>query len=120
VHAAVLMSGVKVGSVSAIDLDPDGKSVTISLRIHKKYSVYKTARFVIEQSGFLGINTWPSAGGQPGPVFEDGGQARAEAPFNLQEVARSASGFVLRVTRPPSASTRPSPTCGAWCSTTRR
>ena len=53
-RAQVLMSGVQVGTVSDMQLAPDGKSVTITLRIYQQYQIYKDARFVIEQSGFLG------------------------------------------------------------------
>ena len=48
------MSGVQVGTVSDMQLAPDGKSVTITLRIYRQYQIHKDARFVIEQSGFLG------------------------------------------------------------------
>src|SRR5437762_13228085 len=53
-RADVLMSGVQVGTVSAIQLAPDGKSVTITLRLYKKYEIHKDADFIIDQSGFLG------------------------------------------------------------------
>ena len=53
-RAGVLLAGVQVGSVSDIQLADDGKSVTIFLRIYKNCKIYHDARFVIEQSGFLG------------------------------------------------------------------
>ena len=53
-RASVLLAGVQVGDVSDIQLAPDGKSVTILLRIYKDYKIYHDARFVIQQSGFLG------------------------------------------------------------------
>src|SRR5271154_189135 len=53
-RASVLLAGVQVGSVSDISLAPDGKSVTIFLKIYKDYKIYHDARFVIEQAGFLG------------------------------------------------------------------
>lgn len=97
-RAQVLMSGVQIGTVSEIRLAPTGKFVTITLRIYSEYKVYKTAEFFIEQSGFLGdqyIAIVPR--NNQGPVFENGGVANAEAPFNMLEVARSASGFVKRI-----------------------
>ncbi|HUA69377.1 MAG TPA: MlaD family protein [Candidatus Saccharimonadales bacterium] len=97
-RASVLLAGVQVGNVSGIQLAPDGKSVTIFLRIYKDYKIYHDARFVIEQSGFLGdqyVAVIPTAN-QP-PVFQDGANVECEAPFNLQEVARSASGFIQRI-----------------------
>jgi phospholipid/cholesterol/gamma-HCH transport system substrate-binding protein len=98
VRAQVLMSGVQVGTVSNIRLASTGKFVTITLRIYSEYKVYKTAEFFIEQSGFLGdqyVAIVPKE--NEGPVFRDGDVARAEAPFNMLEVARAASGFVKRI-----------------------
>ncbi len=97
-RAAVLMSGVQVGSVSELQLDPDGKSVTVTLRIYGQYVIHKDARFVIEQSGFLGdqyVGIVPTK--NAAPRFQAGDVAQAEPPFNLQEFTRSASGFVSRV-----------------------
>ena len=53
-RAGVLLAGVQVGSVSDIQLADDGKSVTMVLKIYKDFTIYHDARFVIEQSGFLG------------------------------------------------------------------
>ncbi len=96
--AGVLMSGVQVGTVSDIQLAPDGRTVTITLRIFSQYVIRKDARFVIEQSGFLGdqyIGVVPTE--NKGEPFRNGGTAQAEAPFNLQEFTRSAAGFIARV-----------------------
>jgi phospholipid/cholesterol/gamma-HCH transport system substrate-binding protein len=96
--AMVLMSGVQVGTVSELRLAEDGKSVTITLRIHSQYPVHKDAKFVIEQSGFLGdqfVAILPTK--NAAEKFPDGGEATAEAPFDLQEVARSAAGFIQRI-----------------------
>lgn len=97
-RASVLVSGVPVGSVSDIQLAPDGKSVTILLKIYKQFKIYSDARFVIEQSGFLGdqyVAVIPTA--NQGPLLKDGDEVICEAPFNLQEVARSAAGFIQRI-----------------------
>ena len=97
-RAQVLMSGVQVGTVSAIRLAPSGKYVSIGLRIYSEYKIYKSARFLIEQSGFLGdqyVAILPT--NNEGDVLKNGAIAEAEAPFNMLEVARSASGFVKRV-----------------------
>ncbi len=98
VKASVLMSGVQIGSVSDIKLAPDGKSVTMALRIYSQYVIHKDARFVIEQSGFLGdqyVSIIPTA--NESEAFRPGDSAQAEPPFNLQEFTRSASGLVRRV-----------------------
>src|SRR5262249_42945878 len=52
--ASVLMSGVQVGVVRDIRLGPQGTNVTIFLSIYQEYKIHKDARFLIEQSGFLG------------------------------------------------------------------
>src|SRR3954465_13811580 len=85
--ASVLMAGVQIGTVADIKLGPQGTNVTITLRIYEQYQIHKDARFVIEQSGFLGdqfVAIMPTANA-PG-VFHDQDVAESEAPFNLQEV----------------------------------
>jgi len=97
-RAAVLMSGVQVGTVSAIRLAPDGRTVTIVLRIFGDYKIHQDAQFNIEQSGLLGdqyVAIVPTLNQKD--VFVDGGKATAEAPFNLQEFTRTASGFIGRI-----------------------
>jgi ABC-type transporter Mla subunit MlaD len=97
-RASVLLAGVQVGSVSDIELAPDGKSVTILLRIYKENKIYHDARFVVQQSGFLGdqyVAIVPTTNSPP--LLQDGSEVECEAPFNLQEVARSASGFIQRI-----------------------
>jgi phospholipid/cholesterol/gamma-HCH transport system substrate-binding protein len=98
VRAAVLMSGVQVGTVSDIKLAPDGKSVTMILRIYSEYAIHPDARFVIEQSGFLGDNyvaILPTE--NKGDILKNGDEAEADSPFNLQETARAAGGFLQRM-----------------------
>jgi ABC-type transporter Mla subunit MlaD len=98
VRGSVLMSGVQIGTVSDIRLNPSGTNVTITLRLLKPYVVHQDARFLIEQSGFLGdqyVAIAPTL--NEGRVFEAGEHALAQEPFNLQEVARSASGFLQRI-----------------------
>lgn len=97
-RAAVLMSGVQVGTVSDIQLAPDGKSVTITLRLYKQYEIHKDAKFIIDQSGFLGdqyVAIEPT--NNEGETFHDQDRATAQAPFNLQEFTRSATGFIERI-----------------------
>ncbi|HLZ54438.1 MAG TPA: MlaD family protein [Verrucomicrobiae bacterium] len=97
-RAAVLLAGVQVGGVSDIQLPEDGKSVTILLKIYKGRKIYQDARFVIQQSGFLGdqyIAIIPTANQLP--VWTNGADVECEAPFNLQETARAAAGFIQRI-----------------------
>ena len=98
VQAQVRMSGVQVGTVKDIQLDSSGKFVVMDLQIYGNYVIYKSARFLIEQAGFLGdqyIAIAPTK--NEGPTFQDKDHAQAEPPLNLQEVARSAAGFVQHV-----------------------
>ncbi len=97
-RANVLLAGVQVGSVSEMQLAGDGKSVTILLKIYKGTKIYSDARFVIEQSGFLGDQyvSVISVSNTP-PELADNAEVDCEPPFNLQEVARSTAGFVNRL-----------------------
>jgi phospholipid/cholesterol/gamma-HCH transport system substrate-binding protein len=97
-RASVLMAGVQVGTVADIRLGPQGTNVTITLRLFRQYEIHKDARFVIEQSGFLGdqyVGIIPTR--NEDGIFGDGDSAEADAPLNLQEVARSAAGFLQRI-----------------------
>jgi phospholipid/cholesterol/gamma-HCH transport system substrate-binding protein len=97
-RASVLLAGVQVGAVSDIQLAEDGKSVTILLKIYKSCKIYHDARFVIEQSGFLGdqyVAIIPTE--NKDRLLVNGDEVDCQEPFNLQEVARSASGFIQRI-----------------------
>ena len=97
-RASVLLAGVQVGNVSDIQLARNGKSVTILLRIYNSYKIYHDARFVIQQSGFLGdqyVAILPTANTLP--LLTNGENVECEAPFNLQETARAAAGFIQRI-----------------------
>jgi len=97
-RASVLLSGVQVGAVSSIQLAPNGKSVTILLKIYHDCKIYSDARFAIEQSGFLGdpyVSVIPTSNAPP--VLQNGADVICLEPFNLLEVARSASGFIQRI-----------------------
>ncbi|HEX7578034.1 MAG TPA: MlaD family protein [Verrucomicrobiae bacterium] len=97
-RANVLLAGVPVGSVSNIKLAGDGKSVTILLKIYKENKIYHDARFVIEQSGFLGDQyvSVITVSNQL-PVLTNNAVVDCQEPFNLQEVARGAAGFIQRL-----------------------
>ena len=97
-RAGVLLAGVEVGSVSEIKLAEDGKSVLIRLKIYNDNKIYHDARFVIEQAGFLGdqfVSVIPTTNNLP--LLESGADVACQEPFNLQEVARSAAGFIQRI-----------------------
>jgi phospholipid/cholesterol/gamma-HCH transport system substrate-binding protein len=97
-RASVLLAGVIVGSVSDIQLAQDGKSVTILLSIYKTTKIYPDAQFVIESAGFLGdqfVAIVPTA--NQGDPLTNNAVINCEPPFDMQQVARSASGFIQRV-----------------------
>jgi phospholipid/cholesterol/gamma-HCH transport system substrate-binding protein len=96
--ASVLMAGVQIGTISDIELNPAGTNVTITLKIFKQYVIHKDARFLIEQSGFLGdyyVAIVPTQ--NEGGTWQPDEHPNAEEPFSLQEVARSAAGFLKRM-----------------------
>src|ERR1700690_1634684 len=83
-RAGVLLAGVQVGTVSTIQLADDGKSVTILLKIYDRNKIYHDARFVIEQSGFLGdqyVSVIPTTNSLP--LLKDGDEVDCQEPFNL-------------------------------------
>jgi ABC-type transporter Mla subunit MlaD len=97
-RSGVLLSGVQVGGVERIDLAPDGKSVTVVLKIYKDAPIYGDARFVIEQAGFLGdqfVSVIPTEN-KLSP-WTNNADVYCQVPFNLQEVARDAAGFIKRI-----------------------
>ncbi len=97
-RAQILMSGVQVGTVSKIQLAPDGKSVTIYLKIYDKYTIHNDAEFAIEASGFLGdqyVAIKPTK--NLGDPLTNNAPVTCEQPLNIQEVARDVAGFIRRV-----------------------
>lgn len=98
VKSGVLLSGVQVGTVDAIQLAADGKSVTITLKVYKDFPIYHDARFVIQQAGFLGdqyVSVIPTE--NLPPALTNNAEVNCQEPFDLQEVARSAAGFIQRL-----------------------
>jgi len=96
--SSVLLAGVQVGSIKDIDLNPSGTNVTVTLQLYKNRPVFHDARFVVQQSGFLGdqfIAIIPTTNTLP--VLVNGDTVYCEEPFDLQEVARSAAGFIQRL-----------------------
>jgi len=96
--ANVLVAGVPVGRVSAVELDPDGKGVTIFLKIFKRYRLYSDARFDIQQAGFLGdqyISIYPGA--NVGEPLTNNAVVHCRNPFNLQETVATAAKTISRI-----------------------
>jgi ABC-type transporter Mla subunit MlaD len=94
-RSGVLLSGVQVGSVDSIVLATNSKSVTVFLKIYSDHPIYQDARFVIEQAGFLGdqfVSIIPTE--NKGDPLTNNQEVFCAVPFNLQEVARDAAGFI--------------------------
>lgn len=97
--AAVLLAGYPIGNVTDLQLDPEAGIARLTLRIRQEYRIRTNALFVIEQSGFLGdqyVAIYPGTNG-PARYFEAGEEAVCPPPFNLQQTARDASGFIRRI-----------------------
>lgn len=97
--AGVLMAGYPVGDVARLTLSPDGDSVVLTLKIRHEYRIRTNAIFVLEQSGFLGdvyVAVYPGAD-LTARFFEPGEETTCPPPFNLQQTARDASGFIQRL-----------------------
>lgn len=97
-RSSVFVSGVRVGSVTATELAPDGRGVAIVLRIERRYRIHRDAQFNVEQIGLLGdqfvvINPGPNQA----PLLEDGDEVTCQPPFNMQTLAVTAVGFIQRV-----------------------
>ena len=97
-EAAVLMAGVPVGNVTDAVLSPEGTNVTVFLKILARHRIHRDAVFTIDSMGFLGdqyVAIIPAR--NEAPVLQDGDEVQCREPFNLQEVARSAVGFIHRI-----------------------
>lgn len=97
-RSAVLVSGVAVGMVVGTELAPEGKGVTIFLKIRKRYRIHSDAQFVVEQIGLLGdqyVVVYPSK--NEGPLLKDGDEVFCRPPFSFQTLAMSTVGFIERV-----------------------
>jgi phospholipid/cholesterol/gamma-HCH transport system substrate-binding protein len=94
--ADVMMAGVSIGKVSAMDLADDGKSVNITIRVLGSHKIRKDAKFHIDALGFLGdqyvaVSAPVDTGLAPTneTVFlQNGDTVKGEATFNMVDEAR--------------------------------
>ncbi len=96
--ANVLLAGVPVGRVADVTLDPDGKGVTMRLKISARYRLYGDARFQVEQAGFLGdqyIAIYP--GDNVGEPLTNNAVVHCQPPFNVQEAIAQAVETISRI-----------------------
>ncbi|MBP9902379.1 MAG: MCE family protein [Verrucomicrobia bacterium] len=98
--AGVLLRGVKIGNVAGMKLDPDGRGVTIVLKIDIRQSLFNNARFEMEQSGFLGdrfIAIYPGESG--GQRLANGDEVQAGVPFNIQEAVATTTATISKISQ---------------------
>ena len=97
-QAAVLMAGVQIGHVTGAELSEDGRTVTVFLKIRSRYKIHGDAAFNIDSMGFLGDQyVMITPGKNEAPALTNNAEVVCREPFNLQEVARSAVGFIHRI-----------------------
>src|SRR5437773_7961313 len=97
-RASVLLNGVAVGHVVGTEVSADGRGVVIIVNINKKYSISASARFTIEQIGFLG-DQYVAIYSQDikGPMLVPGAEVLVEEPLNIEKAVRSATGLIQRM-----------------------
>lgn len=96
-RAGVFLSGVQIGNVDTIELDPQNKGVIVHLKILKEFPLHTNATFFIEQIGVLGdqfVTIKP--GTMETPLLKDGDEVAGSEPFNFQELARSTTDLLKR------------------------
>ena len=97
--AGVLMAGYPIGNVTRLTLSTNGEIVTLVLKIKQEHRIRTSAVFVLEQSGFLGdqfVAVYPGTN-LAASFLEPGAFVTCPPPFNLQQTARDASGFIKRI-----------------------
>jgi phospholipid/cholesterol/gamma-HCH transport system substrate-binding protein len=95
---AVLMAGVPIGNVTETDLQTNGKTVVVQVKLKSQYKIRGDAIFSIKQAGLLGdrfISVVP--GKNEMDYLTNNSVVNCEEPFDLQEVARSTAGLMRRV-----------------------
>lgn len=96
--AGVLMAGVRIGTVSAIELADGGRSVVLSLKVGNEFGVHRDAAFNIEQAGLLGdqyvaiIPTQNAA-----PVLKDGDEVGTAPAADFKRIMTSAGSLLERL-----------------------
>lgn len=98
-HSAVLLSGVKIGEITAVSVVSTGAQV--QLRVRDEYRVPAASSVSIEQLSALGepyVEFVPQ--GKGGPYLRDGQRidtAKLTAPPSIPEMARAVTGLLAQV-----------------------
>ncbi|MGB9601452.1 MAG: MlaD family protein [Verrucomicrobiia bacterium] len=96
--ASVLMSGIQVGNVKTIKLEPDLSQAIVKIRILDTYKIKNNSRFTIEQRGFLGeqyVAVYPARGGEE--FLKDGDWVDSAEIIDFLQAARLTRGMVNRI-----------------------
>lgn len=100
--AQVMMVGVPIGNVTAMDLADDEKSVDVTVSILPKYKIRKDAKFHIDSMGFLGDQyvevSAPEVTGlaqtNENDYYQNGDTVVAEPNFSMVEAVKSVTSVV--------------------------
>lgn len=92
--AAVMMSGVKIGTAVDSILATNG-SVIIRLEIYEDFKIDREAKFMLDALGFLGDQyVAVTVTNDSGQYLTNGETVFAQSPLNLQEAMRSTAGLL--------------------------
>lgn len=97
-------SGVRIGQVTTIDLDPVSSQVRVGIQVDRRYLPRKTEDAIITKgilSGDAAIDFLPHAieeGGQyrPGEVYPPGSEIVGEPPITPRSLLTPASGMIVQ------------------------
>lgn len=96
--ASVLMSGISVGNVKSINLDPDLRTATVKMQILDIYKIKSNSKFTIEQRGFLGeqyVAIYQETG--IAGYLKDGDIVESSEVIDFLQAARISHGMIARI-----------------------
>jgi len=94
----VFLSGVKIGDVVGIELEPDLKHAIVRMKIVGQYRIGKDARFAIHQQGVLGqYYVEVIATGVSREYLKEGDLVQCEDTIDFIEAGRLSYGLITRV-----------------------
>jgi phospholipid/cholesterol/gamma-HCH transport system substrate-binding protein len=97
--AQVLYSGVLIGKVDHIKLDPERGGVDVEVNLFKEAKVRKDAHFMIKQSGLLGDqNLVVVPVSQNEAVLQAGDRIKGNDPFDFSDMASKVNAAFDRLT----------------------
>jgi len=100
--ADIKISGVKVGWVESVYLDPEDMRVKVVMKVLKEYKLYKDARALIRQEGMLGAKFLEMIPGtsQMGRILPGGSlQYQEQTSVGVDEMLSSVNALVKQIER---------------------